>query len=163
VTRPFSIREGAEADLADCAALARLAEPSRRLDEWRESLRGDLESPGQLLVVAESGGAIAGYGRARLFESAPDAPGDSVPSGYYLSGVFVLSEQRARGIATALTQARLDWIGERAAEAWYFANARNRVSIELHRRFGFEEVTRRLSFSGLTFDGGEGILFRLSL
>jgi len=163
VPDPFSIREGAEADLEDCAALACLAEPERSGGEWRESLRRDLESPGQLLVVAESRDAIVGYGRARAFEPGPDAPVDSAPSGYYLAGVFVRPEQRARGIATALTRARLDWIRERAPEAWYFANARNTASIALHRRFGFEEVSREFSFPGLTFGGGEGILFRLSL
>ena len=104
-----------------------------------------------------------GYGRARVFEPAPDAPADSAPGGYYLTGVFVLPEERARGIGAALTQARLDWIGDRATEAWYFANARNTPSVDLHRRWGFEEVTRRFSFPGVTIDGGEGILFRLSL
>jgi ribosomal protein S18 acetylase RimI-like enzyme len=163
VRHSFSIREGAEADLEDCASLALRAEPARGNVEWRESFRGDLESPARLLVVAESGGAVVGYGRARLFEPAPDAPADTVPAGYYLSGLFVLPEQRACGIATALTRARLDWIGERAAEAWYFANARNTISIELHRKLGFEEISRRFSFPGLTFDGGEGILFRRSL
>jgi ribosomal protein S18 acetylase RimI-like enzyme len=163
VTHSFSIREGAEADLADCASLGIRAEPERGSGEWRESFRSDVESPARLLVVADSGGAVAGYGRARLFEPATDAPADTVPAGYYLSGVFVLPEQRARGVATALTRARLDWIGERAAEAWYFTNARNTVSIELHRKLGFEEISRRFSFPGLTFDGGEGVLFRLSL
>ena len=163
MTEPFSIREGAEADLADCAALARLAAPERSSEEWRESLRRDLESPGHLLVVAVCGGALVGYGRARVFEPAPDAPADSAPGGYYLTGVFVLPEERARGIGAALTQARLDWIGDRATAAWYFANARNTLSVDLHRRWGFEEVTRRFSFPGVTFDGGEGILFRLSL
>ncbi|HKN64205.1 MAG TPA: N-acetyltransferase [Gaiellaceae bacterium] len=160
---PFSIREGAEADLEDSAALACLAEPERSSREWIASLRRNLESPDQLLVVAESRGAIVGYGRARAFEPGPDAPADSAPGGYYLTGVFVLPEQRACGIATALTRARLDWIRERASAAWYFANVRNTASIELHRRFGFEEVSREFSFPRLRFEGGEGILFRLSL
>ena len=85
--------------------------------------------------MAESEGVIVGYSRARLLEPASDAPPDTVP----------------------------DWIGERAAEAWYFANARSEASIALHRRFGFEEVSRRFSFPGLTFEGGEGILFRILL
>jgi hypothetical protein len=62
-----------------------------------------------------------------------------------------------------LTDKRLRWIGERAREAWFFANARNQASIDLHRRFGFEEVSRSFSFPGLAFDGGEGILFRVRL
>ena len=126
-------------------------------------MRRDVESLEHLLVVAETGGAIVGYGRARLFEPAPDAPADTVPRGYYLSGVFVVPEARGCGIGTALTQARLDWIGRRAAHAWFFANAHNTASIELHRPFGFEEISRRFSFPGLVFEGGEGILFSARL
>jgi ribosomal protein S18 acetylase RimI-like enzyme len=163
VTGPFSIREGGVADLDECAGLARLAGAERTRGEWNESFRRSFEDPAHLLVVADSEGRIGAYGRAGLFEPAPDAPDDTVPRGFYLTGVVVLPEQRGRGIATALTRARLDWIGKRAPEAWYFANARNTASIELHRRFGFEEVSRRFSFPGLTFEGGEGILFRASL
>jgi aminoglycoside 6'-N-acetyltransferase I len=104
-----------------------------------------------------------GYGRVRLFEPKGEASADTAPRGYYLIGVFVAPDQRRSGIGAALTQARIDWISERAADAWFFTNARNTASIELHRRFGFEEVSRRFSFPGLTFDGGEGILFRLRL
>lgn len=113
--------------------------------------------------MAEIGQRIIGYGRARLHEPEPEAPADTAPRGYYLTGVFVRPDQRRGGTGAALTQARLDWISGRADDAWFFANARNTTSIELHRRFGFEEVTRRFSFPGLTFDGGEGILFRSRL
>jgi ribosomal protein S18 acetylase RimI-like enzyme len=163
VTPSYVIREAAAADLECCAALAYVATPERSSSAWNDSLRLDVESPERLLVVAEWEGTIVGYGRARLFEPAPDAPADTAPRGYYLTGVFVVSDRRGGGIGTALTRGRLDWIRERAADAWYFANARNAVSIELHRRLGFEEVTRRFSFPGLTFEGGEGILFRLRL
>jgi hypothetical protein len=60
-------------------------------------------------------------------------------------------------------RARLRWISERADAAWFFANIRNTGSIELHHRFGFEEITRDFSFPGLAFQGGEGILFRARL
>jgi hypothetical protein len=39
-------------------------------------------------------------------------------------------------------------------------STRAMASVELHRRLGFEEVTRDFSFPGLTFEGGKGILFR---
>jgi ribosomal protein S18 acetylase RimI-like enzyme len=128
---------------------------------WRTVLRREVEDPEHRLVVAEIGDAIVAYGRAGLFEPAPEAPADTAPRGYYLTGIFVHPDQRRGGIGAALTQARLEWIGERADDAWFFANARNVASLELHRRFGFEEVTRRFSFPGATFDGGEGILFRV--
>jgi ribosomal protein S18 acetylase RimI-like enzyme len=157
------VRAAGRADLDRCVALARLAAPERSARDWRAALLRDVEHPEHHLVVAEAGGAIAGYGRARLFEPGPDAPADTAPRGYYLTGVFVEPELRRKGLGAALTGARLDWIGGRAADAWFFANARNGASIELHRRFGFEEVTRRFSFPGLAFAGGEGILFRLRL
>jgi ribosomal protein S18 acetylase RimI-like enzyme len=163
VSGSFSIRNAVEADLERCVALALLAAPEPGAESWKKALAADLEDLDRLLVVAEANGGIAGYGRARLFEPAPDAPADSAPRGYYLTGIFVLRAERSRGIGTALTQARLDWVCRRSAEAWFFANARNNASIELHRRLGFEEITRRFSFPGLTFDGGEGVLFRRRL
>jgi ribosomal protein S18 acetylase RimI-like enzyme len=160
---PYAIREGRHVDIERCVALALLAAPDRSATDWHDSLVRDIDCPEQHLVVAEIVGAIIGYGRARLFEPDAEAPADTAPRGYYLTGVFVASDQRRLGIGAALTRGRLDWISERAADAWFFANARNAASIELHRRFGFEEVSRRFSFPGLTFDGGEGILFRLRL
>ncbi len=70
---------------------------------------------------------------------------------------------RRRGIAAELTRRRLKWIAERAGEAFYFANARNQVSIDLHARFGFVELTRDFAYPGATFAGGAGILFRADL
>jgi ribosomal protein S18 acetylase RimI-like enzyme len=152
-----------EADVERCLPLARLAAPERSIGDWRASLLRDVETPEHILVVAEIDDEIVGYGRARAFEPASDAPADTVPPGYYLTGVFVAPHRRGLGTGTALTQARLDWIADRAGEVWFFANARNTASIELHRPFGFEEAGRPFSFPGLTFEGGEGILFRLRL
>jgi hypothetical protein len=45
----------------------------------------------------------------------------------------------------------------------FATDAHNRASVELHRRAGFEEVTRRFSFPNAAFDGGYGILFRLRI
>ena len=148
-------------DLEACVALARIAAPERGATDWWTALLHDIEDPEHQLVVAEDGVAIVGYGRARLFEPASNAPAGTAPRGYYLTGVFVRPEQRGLGVGEALTRERLDWIRERAVDAWFFANARNLASIRLHQRLGFEEVTRSFSFPGLTFDGGEGILFRL--
>jgi GNAT superfamily N-acetyltransferase len=61
-------------------------------------------------------------------------------------GWIVHPEYRRRGIAAALTEARLDWISDQADKAWYFANARNAASIALHASFAFEEVTRSFSY-----------------
>jgi ribosomal protein S18 acetylase RimI-like enzyme len=160
---PYVVRSGGDADIEECVALACLAAPERSATHWRGSLLREVQDPEHQLAVADIGEAIVAYGRAGLFEREPEAPAGTAPRGYYLTGVFVRPDQRRGGIGAALTQARLDWIAERADDAWFFANARNVASIDLHRRFGFEEVTRRFSFPGLMFEGGEGILFRLRL
>jgi hypothetical protein len=62
-----------------------------------------------------------------------------------------------------LTPQRLAWIGDRADAAYYFANARNVTSIDLHGKLGFIEVTRDFTFPGASFEDGAGILFRVDL
>lgn len=157
----YVIREASAPDIEACVALALLAAPGSDAAKWNESLSDDIQSPERQLVLAECSGEVIGYGRVRFFEPESDAPADTAPRGHYLIGLFVRPDHRRAGVATALTQARLDWIAERRKEAWYFANARNTVSIKLHEQFGFEEVTPDFSFPGVRFDGGEGILFRL--
>jgi ribosomal protein S18 acetylase RimI-like enzyme len=159
----FTVRDAVESDMSGCVALARRALPERDAGDWRDALRGDLGSPERHLSVAEMGNTIIGYGRAELFVPAADAPPGTAPRGYYLVGMYVHPGHRRHGAGTALTRSRLAWIAEHDREAWYFANARNAATVELHRRLGFREATRSFSFPGVTFDGGEGILFRAEL
>ncbi len=156
MAQPPLIRPAVVTDIEDCLALANreVALPTDLADDLRDADR--------LLLVAEDAGGIIGYGRTMHFRRAADAPPDSVPTGYYLIGLVVEASCRRKGVGSALTGARLDWISGRAVEAWYFANARNAASIALHTQLGFREVTRAFSFPGLSFDGGEGILFRAS-
>lgn len=116
-----------------------------------------------LLIVAEHGGEVVAYGRAGRFDPPADAPANCAPAGHYLTGVVVAPPHRRRGVGRALTEARLAWIAERADAAWYFANPRNRATIDLHARLGFVEVTRDFRFPGVTFYGGTGVLFRVAL
>ncbi len=99
---------------------------------------------------------------ALVTEFDPPAP-HTVPSGWYLMGLFVAPPFRRGGVARALTRARLAWIRERAPEAWYFSDASNAASIALHREAGFAEVTREFVAPGVTFDSGVGVLFRCAL
>ncbi len=88
---------------------------------------------------------------------------DAAPTGHYLGGVTVDPSWRRRGVALALTAARVQWIADRADEVFYVVNPRNRASIELHRRWSFEEVMRSSRLTGVEFSGGVGILMRASL
>jgi ribosomal protein S18 acetylase RimI-like enzyme len=103
--------------------------------------------------VALVGGRIAGYGVVGRLA----LPG--LPEGWYLGGLVVAPAHRRRGIGARLTRERLEWIGERAREAYYFANERNRASIDLHAAFGFREIARDIRVPGVTFTDGRGLLF----
>ena len=163
MTAAVSIRDAVGDDIRACAELAWSARSKRGEVDWRGSLRDDLTSPERHLSVAAADGTIVGYGRAALFLPAADAPADTAPRGHYLMGMFVRPDHRRMGVGTALTKARLAWIRRHDDQAWYFANAANLASIELHRRLGFREVTRTFSFPGVSFDGGDGVLFRAEL
>ena len=116
-----------------------------------------------VLLVVQCGDRLVGYGQTSWFECPPEVPPKSAPSGWYLLGLLVTPTFRRHGIGTELTRRRLQWIAERASEAFYFANAQNPVTIALHKRFGFAELTRDFVFPHATFSGGVGILYRVDL
>ena len=116
-----------------------------------------------LILVAELSGDVIGFGKARYLNGEDGAGEGALPEGWYLTGVVVDPRFRRRGVATRLTAERLGWIAERGRLAYYFANAGNRVSIVLHQRFGFTEMGRGAEFAGVSFVGGEGILFQADL
>lgn len=146
---------------SDIPAMAEIR--ATRGDRTAEQARGGFErllarvAAGEALaLVAETEGAVAGFGCAARFAPPPGAPLHCAPAGWYLAGVVVAPAMRRRGIAAALTRARLDRL---ARPVYYFANSANRASIALHEPFGFEEVTRSFWHPDATFTGGVGILF----
>ena len=150
-TEAFSIR------LAEIGDAERMAEVSLAA---RGSIGSDprdaIADPVRLVLVAEVGGAVVGWAKTHHYDTASGA----APAGHYLGGVNVLPDLQRRGIGSALTDARLDWIWNRAPEAWFVTNARNTASIDPHERLGFTEIARAGKFHDTTFDGGVGILFR---
>ena len=115
-----------------------------------------IRDPLRLITVALMDDRIVGWGKTHLWESADGV----APTGHYLGGVTVGPSSRRLGIGAALTDARLHWIWARAEAAYYFTNAQNLASIELHRSRGFAEIARASEVHGTVFDGGVGILFR---
>jgi ribosomal protein S18 acetylase RimI-like enzyme len=153
------------ATVDDCDAIAAMeheqdgVEPAVSLERCRRHVT----DPEVCLLVATVGDEVVGFGRAARFEPPADAGRDAAPAGWYLFGVIVRDTWRRRGIASRLTEARLDWIAERATEAWYFTNAANQPSIDLHARIGFVEVSRTFAFPKASFEGGTGVLCRMAL
>jgi len=155
------------ATLEDIATLAKIAQEREggRLEEHQARFGREIGSmPSQdrcLLVAATSGTEVLGFGRVVRFTPPSNAPENVAPAGFYLAGLIVDPASRRRGIARGITSARLEWVRTRSSDLWYFANARNAVSIALHAAFGFEEVTRDFWHPEASFEGGLGILFRL--
>lgn len=147
------------ANVRDLDGMARVQEAAGRTshpDAWRAAL----ENPGRrVLVAADPVGEIVGW--AQTYHHTD--PEDAAPTGHYLGGVTVHPELRRRGVAVALTDARMRWIAQRADVAYYVVNPANFASIQLHRRWGFVEVLRAPQLTGVEFTGGEGILMRAPL
>jgi ribosomal protein S18 acetylase RimI-like enzyme len=149
---------------ADCAAVAAIEVDRDGFDPLQAAARcrAGLDRPEVLLLVAEVDGEIAGFGRVSHYSPVP-GDGSTAPAGWYLAGVIVRDAWRRRGIGAALTRERLAWIGPRAPVAYYVANARNLATLDLHRAFGFEEISRDVTMPGVTFEGGAGVLARVDL
>ena len=157
-----------EAALRDCDDLTRL-QLARTPDDYNKVLAkfkneiSGLSHLNKLLLIAETEQGLIGYARAFYFVPSDYTDSRNCPEGWYLTGVLIDQAHRRLGVASAFTLYRLDWIAERADKAYYFANAQNRVSIELHKKFGFEELTRDFVYPKVEFEGGEGILFVVNL
>ena len=154
-------RSATDDDLPAAAALSQ-RRSGGELDGILAGMRELIESGREAMLVAEVEGAVQAFAKWGTIEPPPDAPENSIPAGWYLTGVVVAPEHRRRGIALELTRARVDLIHERAESAYYFANERNRASIALHERLGFREVRRGIWAPGVTFDDGVGVLFGLA-
>jgi aminoglycoside 6'-N-acetyltransferase I len=73
------------------------------------------------------------------FHSEPEG---GAPAGHYLGGVIINPNFRRRGIGSALTRVRMEWIWSRSSTAYYFANEHNTASIRMHETLGFQPIGR---------------------
>lgn len=126
----------------------------------------ELERP--LLWVAQWQNELLGFAKLRYFQLPAETPPadlpNLVPTGWYLGGIVVAPQYRRLGVGKALTQARLNWLRSQPCDSvFYCVNAQNLASMDLHRAFGFVEISRDFAFPGMSFSGGQGILFKADL
>jgi ribosomal protein S18 acetylase RimI-like enzyme len=159
---PAIIREPVVDELATCAAMI-VGRAGGDVDARREHLASCLADDDHHLLVAAVGSEVVGFGHVMPFVAPDGAPADVAPDGYYLVGLVVVPAWRRHGIGERLTAARMAWAAERADTIWYFANASNGATLDLHRRLGFVEVSRQFTFPGVAFAGGNGVLLRAPL
>ena len=159
------IRAATKTDLLPLAAIAAERE-GEAVEEWEERfarLYAQVTSGAAALLVAVLDGEPIGYGKVGHFTPPAGSPPNVAPAGWYLTGLVVAPAFRRRGVGMRLTAARLAWIAERSREVFYFANAKNRVTIELHAKLGFVERTTDFFHPHVRFEGGAGILFTCDL
>lgn len=150
-SEPFIVRAATGSDIA---GIIRVNELSDRATGSAESYREAMSDPLRLVVVAECGGDLAGWGKTHFW---PYTDG-LAPAGHYLGGLTVLPSCRRQGIGTLLTRERLAWIWERSEDAWYVVNTCNLASIEMHRAGGFAPVATGRAFHTTKFRDGPGFL-----
>jgi ribosomal protein S18 acetylase RimI-like enzyme len=128
--------------MGDVASAVRIATRVLRVKpgDLGEQFASDITDDSRQMFVAKANGRVIAYGRVAELAADEAAPG--APAGCYLSGVLVEPAWRRRGIATALTRARLRWVFARTGEAFYVAGADNIASLHLHAALGFEEMKR---------------------
>jgi ribosomal protein S18 acetylase RimI-like enzyme len=124
------------ASAVDLAVRVLRVKPGDRGGQFAADITGTRR---QMFVAKVNGRAVA-YGR--VLELAADEAGQGTPAGYYLSGVLVDPAWRGRGIATALTRARLSWAFTRTGTVFYVTGADNTASLHLHAALGFQEIKR---------------------
>jgi ribosomal protein S18 acetylase RimI-like enzyme len=151
------VREATGADVEGCVAII-MAVNGGDPAGWRGMFERTVAAEDQALFVADVDGEIAGYARIVDHHVADDSPAGAAPGGYYLMGLAIPAGWRRRGLAAALTSARLSWAWSRTDKVFYVASLQNLASLDLHRGLGFEEVTREFSYPGIDFAGGVGVL-----
>jgi ribosomal protein S18 acetylase RimI-like enzyme len=130
---------------ADVASAVELAVRVLRVKsgDRGEQFAADITGERRQMFVAKANGRVVAYGR--VLELAAGEAAEETPAGYYLSGVLVEPAWRGRGIATALTRARLRWAFARADRVFYVTAADNAASLHLHAALGFREIKRLAS------------------
>lgn len=127
---------------ADVASAVELAVRVLRVKpgDRGEQFAADITGQHRQMFVAKASGQVVAYGR--ILQLAAEEAGPGAPAGYYLSGVLVDPGWRGRGIATALTEARLRWAFTHTDTVFYVTGADNIASLHLHAALGFQEVKR---------------------
>jgi aminoglycoside 6'-N-acetyltransferase I len=146
-----------EATMDDLGQVAAVCDASGRM-RWTSEMIAP--TSGRVVLVAVTQDEVVGVAKTHLH---PDPEG-TAPAGHYLGGVEVVPRFRRRGLGSALTRARLEWIWSRDSTAYYFTNEHNTASIRMHEALNFRPVARFSEIHGVTADDGrsELILFEAS-
>ena len=81
-------------------------------------------------------------------------------------GLLVRPDFRSQGVGKALTDYRMNFLSKITKSAFYMTNETNKISIDLHKSYGFKQIDRGPGFLNLDFISEfneQGVLFRIEL
>ena len=138
------VRQTAEADFDVVAAHRAQLWPEGSMEEHRAELPAWAADPDTCSFVAVRGAEVIGFLEGRLRSHADGCA--TSPVGY-LEGWYVCPAHRRQGVGRDLVAAFEAWARERgcrelASDTW----PENGGSVDAHRRLGFEEVDRVVTF-----------------
>ena len=137
-----------QARLEDNAAWVRLRRalwPECSEHKHRLEISQVLDSDGVVFVAENDDGKLIGFAEVSLRSDHVD--GASISPVPYLEGWFVDARYRKRGIGRALIEAIERWSANHGyAELASDAELGNMLSIRLHKRLGFSEIDRNVTF-----------------
>ena len=116
-------------------------------------------APVLLLAVAEDGGGDA-LGWSGALQTSVH-PGEHPV--WLTAGLTVVPQARRAGVGLRLLHAVAEAVRTSRIETGPLhsvVNTRNRASLALHARAGFQETASGPRFAGIEFDGGDGVVLR---
>lgn len=153
-------------DLPDLVELMQIRNPHLPVSLIQEKIQNEIfervDGKRYGLFVTKYAGKLIGFCRYFFSE---DVPSEKVkypfPKGCFCMGLMVHPDYRGQGVAKFLARNRFNWLKNLDIKVVYSAVAvDNPTSVQMHRSFGFVEVERAPGILNVTFDCGEGILFR---
>ena len=159
------IRKAEPGDAGEIAVIAAEREgkdPVEMFHKLKKELERISNSEDTVIFAAGYKSKVVGYGRGKYFTPPEGSPDNTAPEGWYLLGLIIAPGHRRQGVGRRLTGERIDYLKSRTNRIYYFVNKRNIVSVEMHKEFGFKELTRDFVFPGAIDKTGEGILFVLN-
>ncbi len=114
------------------------------------------------VFVALLNSKVVGFCR---FYNSQSVPKDKIKfpalEGFYCMGMMVDSKFRRQGVAKYLSGKRFEWLRTMDVKETYSVVAiDNPTSINMHKSFGFVEIDRAEGFLTISFECGEGLLFK---
>lgn len=153
-------------DRDSIARLMALRNPETPFDETLKQTEKELTitqtDSSYRILVAEVDGQVLGF--CRFYNSKGLPPQKKIhvaPEGWYAMGTLIDPMMRRRGIARFLSEERFNVLRTMGVtEVYSMVDGTNQTSLQMHREFGYEQMATAPGFLHITFECGEGHLFR---